>query len=67
MSLAGYGADGRKMWRCDRCGLVAPWGDSWSWFGSFFDAEWPGELPTFCSADCKPAIAPLMPPRLVSR
>jgi len=58
MGRAGYGANDRKLWRCDTCGLVQPWSDSWLWFGSYFDVESRGEengIHTFCSQKCASA------------
>lgn len=31
--------NGRWLWRCTKCGLVAPWNEDWSWFGSYLEAE----------------------------
>lgn len=42
--------DGRMVWKCNHCGVTGSWTESWTWFGSEFDAD---ELPadqklTFC-------------------
>jgi len=52
LSRAGTGADGRKMWRCNHCGLVSAWTETWVWFGSILEAEEnEAGLLTFCSLD----------------
>lgn len=56
MSATGerYG-DGRMSYRCDKCGLVGPWGPNWMWFGSYLEAENGERVATFCSDGCRPA------------
>lgn len=48
-------ADDRPLdYTCTVCATRGPWGDSWSWFGSYRDADRnPGRLPTFCTDMCR--------------
>ena len=41
-------SDGRMSYRCDTCGLVAPWDDAWMWFGSYLEQEGGVLVPTYC-------------------
>lgn len=39
---------------CTVCGTAGEWGPTWSWFGSYKDAERaPGRLPVFCADPCR--------------
>lgn len=39
---------------CTVCATSGVWGPSWSWFGSYKQAERnPGGLPTFCTDVCR--------------
>jgi hypothetical protein len=45
---------GEWEYTCTVCGTSGVWGPSWSWFGSFKDAERnPGALPVFCAELCR--------------
>lgn len=57
MSRVGVGAGGRKLWKCNACGLVSAWTDSWVWFGALRDEDEKAHetLPTFCCRACADA------------
>lgn len=41
------------QWKCDNCGHVGPWTDTWSWYGSIaLLDERPADLIHLCSAKC---------------
>lgn len=39
--------NGKQAWKCEHCGLVSAWTESWVWYGSYFDAD-DGTMLTFC-------------------
>ena len=48
-------ADDRPCeYRCTVCGTSGVWGPTWSWFGSYKEADQaPGRLPVFCTDPCR--------------
>lgn len=39
---------------CTVCATSGEWGSSWSWYGSYREADRnPGALPTFCTEVCR--------------
>jgi len=48
-----------RVWLCNGCGHSGVWTDEWCWFGSLRELEDGDELPTFCSAACRPAASDL--------
>jgi hypothetical protein len=46
-------AGGRLLHCCCICGRLAPWGDGWSYYGSYKDLEDGTPVPKFCSEVCK--------------
>ena len=30
---------GKQLWRCDGCGKIDKWGESWGWYGSGLDLD----------------------------
>ena len=46
-----------QRFRCDQCGIVGEWSDSWSWFGSIaLSEEAPSLIIHTCSTDCTKAM-----------
>lgn len=41
-----------KFHKCDVCGKIAPWSESWSWHGSLLSQE-AGEIVEVCSQKCQ--------------
>lgn len=42
----------RRIWKCDQCGVEAPWDKDWVWYGSIRDLDDCVDVPTFCSKGC---------------
>lgn len=43
-----------RLWTCDICGLTAPWGQQWSWYGSYKQLDETGRPAIVtCSAACR--------------
>lgn len=43
-----------RKWKCDECGVVDFWGDTWWTAGSLMLQEVsPHDVPTLCSDECK--------------
>lgn len=42
-----------RIWTCDVCRKSAPWGPTWSWYGSWRAAENCGHIVTSCSDTCR--------------
>ena len=39
--------------KCDQCGTIGPWGDTWAWFGSILlSEEAPQHIIHVCSKRC---------------
>lgn len=56
--------NGKLAWKCSECGLVGPWSDSWSYWGSLecpkcqtADIDW-----VACSSKCAKALKAKMVP-----
>ena len=43
---------GRRIWKCNQCGLEAPWNKDWVWYGSIRELDDCVDVPTFCSRSC---------------
>ena len=42
----------RRLHRCSVCGECAEWSETWSWYGSYLDAD-DGKVAKFCSQECR--------------
>lgn len=40
-----------RLHRCSQCGMVGEWSDSWSWYGSYLDAD-NDRVAKFCGPAC---------------
>ena len=44
----------RRKWKCDICGKVDFWSNSWFSYGSFaMEETCPEDIPTVCGIECK--------------
>jgi hypothetical protein len=53
--------EGRRLYECEHCKKLAPWDDSWAWYGSYkqhedFGSKGVAPVKTMCSADCRVAM-----------
>ncbi len=46
----------RRLYICDWCGHLAPWDDSWSWYGSYKESEDDGVIVVMCDDECKAQV-----------
>jgi hypothetical protein len=53
IDLREAGPDERQPWTCDVCRKSAPWGETWSWYGSYRAAEDCGHIVVTCSRSCR--------------
>ena len=43
-----------RLWTCDVCGITAPWGQHWSWYGSYKQLDETGRPAIVtCSTTCR--------------
>lgn len=43
-----------RLYLCDGCETLAPWGADWEWYGSYAILEsYPDDILTFCCSECK--------------
>ena len=51
-------ADGAPLHACCMCDTLAPWGATWSWYGSVEEEDEGKPVAKFCSAPCKARAGP---------
>lgn len=53
MTVWSFPTSPRKHHCCSVCGRIAPWGERWSWFGSYQDIDDGKPVAKFCTDKCK--------------